>query len=105
MNVADIAHGRSGDKGGDSVIGLAARRAEDFETLLRSLTEERVRVALAEYPVKAVEIRTYPELGVVTLLVEGALEGETALRLDNLGKNVIGRLLELPVDEGGITDL
>ena len=42
MRVADIAHGRSGDKGDTCNVGLVAYDDAGYADLLREVTEERV---------------------------------------------------------------
>ena len=42
MRVADIAHGRSGDKGDTCNVGLVAWDDAGYDRLCREVTEERV---------------------------------------------------------------
>ncbi|HEU4895761.1 MAG TPA: acyclic terpene utilization AtuA family protein [Acidimicrobiia bacterium] len=99
MPLLAIAHGRSGDKGGDVNIGIRARHPDLWPVLLRELTAERVAGHLGH--LEAVEVLRYELRGIHALnflLVGGLGAGGTAsLRFDPQGKAVAQQLLDMEV--------
>lgn len=94
-----IAHGRSGDKGNTSNIGLVARTEEDWPTLCQAITPERVEKFLAHMgPIKA-HIYTLPSLKSLNIVIENALDGGgmASMRNDPLGKGMAQLLLAMPL--------
>jgi len=103
-----IAHGRSGDKGDMSNIGIIAYNERHYPVLLREVTPERVKAhfgALIEGRVERFEL---PNLGAVNFLCYGALGGggTLSLRIDAQGKTMAAGLLgmEIDIDESELTD-
>lgn len=100
MPLIAIAHGRSGDKGADSNIGIRARHPVFYPVLLRELTGDRVGSHLAH--LGATEVRRYELPGIHAvnfLLVEGLGDGGTAsLRFDPQGKAMAQQLLDLEIE-------
>jgi hypothetical protein len=95
-----IAHGRSGDKGDTSNIGLVARHPDLLPVLREQVTPQRVQDwlgHLVEGPVTRFDL---PGLHAVNLVCERALGGGgmASLRNDPLGKGMAQLLLELPVE-------
>jgi hypothetical protein len=103
-----IAHGRSGDKGDTSNIGIIAYEDRWYPVLVREVTPERVKAhfgALIEGRVERFEL---PNLGALNFLCYGALGGggTLSLRIDAQGKTMAAGLLgmELEIDERELTD-
>ena len=103
-----IAHGRSGDKGDTSNIGIIAYDDRHFPILVREVTPERVKDhfgPLIEGPVERFEL---PNLGALNFLCYGALGGggTLSLRIDAQGKTMAAGLLgmEIEVDERELKD-
>lgn len=94
-----IAHGRSGDKGNISNIGLIARRPEALPWLLEQVTPQAVKAYLGHF-VKG-EVRRYfmPGIQGFNLVCEDALDGGgmASMRYDALGKGMAQILLSMPV--------
>ncbi|HEX5696369.1 MAG TPA: acyclic terpene utilization AtuA family protein [Acidimicrobiia bacterium] len=107
MPLLAIAHGRSGDKGGDVNVGLRARHPDFWPVLLRELTTERVADHLGH--LGAVEVRRYELAGIhaVNFLLVGGLGagGTASLRFDPQGKAVAQQLLDIEIAvPAGMTD-
>jgi len=96
-----IAHGRSGDKGDTSNVGIVARKAEYWPLLRRLLRPERVSHYLAHL-VKG-EIHTFelPQVQAFNLVMKEALDGGgmTSMRNDPLGKGMAQILLNMKISE------
>lgn len=85
-----LAHARSGDKGGNSNIGIWVPDPAAWEWLRTTLTTERIRSLLPE--TKGLEIvrHEFPHLRAVHLVLRGLLGtgGSSNLRVDQVGKSV-----------------
>jgi hypothetical protein len=101
-----IAHGRSGDKGDLSNIGIIAYEARHYPILVRELTPDRVKAHFGEFVRGKVERFEMPNLGALNFLLHGALGGggTLSLRTDAQGKTMSTALLrmEIEVDESEI---
>ena len=99
--VWDLAHGRSGDKGDTCNIGLIARSAEDYETLCRQVTPERVRRHFGELIKGDVERYEMPNIKALNFVCHGALDGggTLSLRSDHLGKVMYTWLLKMELND------
>ena len=95
----DLAHARTGDKGNRSNISIIAYRAEDYETLVREVTEERVAALFAHRQPSAVKRYLLPRLGALNFVIDDVLDGgvNNALNLDAHGKSLAFLLLDMPV--------
>ncbi len=94
-----LAHGRSGDKGDRSNIGLVAWHPALWELLVQQVTE--LAVALCFAPRQPTEVKRYllPQLQAMNFVLDGVLDGgvNDALNLDSHGKSLAYLLLDLPV--------
>ena|SRR5437764_445448 len=95
-----IAHTRSGDKGDTCNIGVIAFRPEDFPTLLREVTAERVKAHFGELVKGDVERFELPNLAAINLLLHESLGGggTVSLRVDAQGKTYGAALLRMEID-------
>ena len=98
--VADLASGRSGDKGDIANVAIVAFDVEGYERLKRSLTVQRVREALSAYVKGDVERHELDNLRALNFVLHEALDGGAtrSLRFDNLGKSLADRVLTIEVD-------
>lgn len=98
--VADIAHGRSGDKGDTCNVGIVAYDAEGYEILKRHLTEDAVKEHFGHLVKGTVTRYELPNIISFNFVLRGALDGggTLSLRSDHLGKVIYAWLLrmELP---------
>jgi hypothetical protein len=95
----DLAHARSGDKGGTSDITVVALDPASYLLLCRELTAERVREHFPDLPISAVDRYELPQLHALKFVLNGALgAGVTqTLNLDAHGKCLSSCLLGLPI--------
>ncbi|RYX98023.1 MAG: DUF1446 domain-containing protein [Comamonadaceae bacterium] len=96
----DIAHGRSGDKGDMSNIGIIARSPALYTVLLEQLTAAKVRDYFAHVATGPVARYSLPGFNALNFTLENALGGGgvASLRYDPQGKAFAQMLLDIPVD-------
>ena len=104
IQLAKLAHARSGDKGDTANIGLIALRDELYPILVREVTAERVKQHFKGICHGDVERFELPNLGALNFLLHESLGGGGTLSLmtDAQGKTFSTALLRMEVD---ITDL
>lgn len=95
--LADIAYGRSGDKGTSANIGILARSRLHYEWLASWLTADRVHQFFTPIGVESVERFELPNLSGLNFVVRGILK--RGLRNDSQGKALAQALLSMPVNE------
>ncbi|MFD5811267.1 hypothetical protein G6038_10175 [Rhodococcus sp. 14C212] len=97
--VGDIAYARSGDKGGMSNIGVAARRPVFYPALVRELTAARVQEYFSDRA-KSTDRYEVPNLEALNFLLHGILGkgGTSTLRLDPQGKALADAMCFLQID-------
>ena len=95
-----IAHGRSGDKGDDSNIGVIARNPQIWPWLRENLTAEKVAAYMAHVAKGKVERYELPGITALNFVLHQALGGGgmASLQSDPLGKCYAQILLEMPVE-------
>ena len=100
IQLGEIAHARSGDKGDLVNIGVIAYRAEDFELLLREVTSERVKAHFDDRIEGTVERYELPNIGALNFVCRQALMGGGTLSLlsDAQGKSFGGRILSMEIE-------
>ena len=104
IQLGQIAHARSGDKGNHANIGVVAYTPAGFEFLRRELTPERVAAFFAALGATRVERFELPRLGALNFVLYNALAGgaSQSLRIDSQGKLLGTAVLELdlPAPQG-----
>ncbi|QYO66230.1 hypothetical protein [Leptolyngbya sp. 7M] len=100
VQLKDIAHARSGDKGDTANIGLIALKDEYYPLLVREVTAERVKQHFGEMVTGEVERFELPNLNALNFLLHGALGGGGTLSLmtDAQGKTFSTALLRMYID-------
>ena len=100
MQLRELAHTRTGDKGNRSTLTVIAYRLADFERLLAQLTPERVRAHYQGIVRGEVERYTLPQLGALQFVLHDALAGGVtrSLALDAHGKTLSSHLLDIDID-------
>ena len=100
MILADIAHGRSGDKGNHANIAVLAYTEAGFAWLRDHLTAERVAAYFAPLGAARVERFEAANLLAVNFLLYDVLAGgaSRSLRSDTQGKTLALALLRMPID-------
>jgi hypothetical protein len=94
-----IAHGRSGDKGDSSNVGIIARKPEYQPWIASQVTAEAVREYLGHLVKGGVTRYALPGIGALNFVLERALGGGgmASLRNDPLGKGMAQLVLAMPV--------
>jgi len=100
VQLVDIAHARSGDKGDTANVGLIALRPEWFPFLEKYVTRERVRQHFRGVITGDVERYELPNLKALNFLLHGALDGggTLSLKTDAQGKVYSTALLRLELE-------
>lgn len=100
VRVADIAHGRSGDKGDTCNVGLVAYDDAGYQTLCRELTAERVRAHYGDLVQGTVTRYEMPGIRALNFVLTRALDGggTMSLRSDHLGKVMYAWLLRMELN-------
>ena len=95
----DLAHARTGDKGNRSNISVIAYRPEDFDALVRQVTEGRVAALFAHRRPTRVKRYLLPKLAAMNFVIDDVLDGGVngSLNLDTHGKSLAFLLLDLPL--------
>jgi hypothetical protein len=100
IQLARLAHARSGDKADWVDFGLFAWNAAGYAVLAREVTAQRVQDHFAPWLPGEVECWTLPNILAIKLVLHDALQGGGArnLRLDNLGKSMAAALLRMEIN-------
>ena len=100
VQLVDIAHARSGDKGDTANVGLIALRPEWFQFLEKYVTRERARQHFRGVITGDVERYELPNLKALNFLLHGALDGggTLSLKTDAQGKVFSTALLRMVLD-------
>jgi hypothetical protein len=102
VQLSEIAHTRSGDKGDTANVGVIAYDPTDYALLEREVTGERVKQFLGDLVTGPVERFCLPNLGALNFLLHGSLGGggTVTLRTDAQGKTYGAALLGLMIETG-----
>jgi hypothetical protein len=100
VQLREIAHARSGDKGDSANIGLIALKPQHYPVLVREVTAERVRQHFTSICQAEVERFELPNLNALNFVLYHALDGGglVSLRADNQGKTYGTALLRMEVE-------
>jgi hypothetical protein len=100
VQLVDVAHARSGDKGDTANVGLIALKPEWYPLLERYVTRDRVRDHFRGVITGDVERYELPNLKALNFLLHGALDGggTLSLKTDAQGKVFSTALLRMIVD-------
>lgn len=99
IELGQIAHARSGDKGNHANIGVVAYTAAGYALLERELTAERVAAYFERLGIDRVERFLLPRVWALNFVLYNALAGgaSQSLRIDTQGKLLGTAILELPL--------
>jgi hypothetical protein len=101
VQLRQIAHSRTGDKGTACNISVIAHRPEDYPLLEKHLTAERVKEHFRETVHGDVVRYALPRIGALNFVLHEALAGGVtrSLALDAHGKSLSSALLSLELPE------
>ena len=100
VQLLQLAHARSGDKGDTANIGLIAKHPRDYPLLVKQVTAARVArhfKGMIKGPVERFEL---PNLQALNFLLHGALDGggTISLKTDAQGKVFSTALLRMEIE-------
>jgi len=100
FTLADIAHGRSGDKGNHANVAIIAYTLAGFDWLRQNLTADVVgRYFAPLHPSRVVRYEAANVLAMNFLLYDVLAGGASrSLRIDSQGKTYALALLQMPLD-------
>ena len=100
VQLVDIAHARSGDKGDTANVGLIALRPQWYDLIARQVTRERVAEHFRGMIEGGVERFELPNLNALNFLLHGALDGggTLSLKTDAQAKVYSTALLRMTID-------
>ena len=100
VKLLKIAHGRSGDKGNGSNVGIIARHPDIYPFLKETLTSERVKDHMKHVCKGEVERYELPNIGALNFILNESLGGggTVSLKLDAQGKTHASQVLRIDVD-------
>jgi len=100
VQLVQIAHARSGDKGDTSNVGLIALKPEYYPLLTEKVTAERVKEHFAEICLGSVQRFELPNLGALNFLLHESLDGggTLSLKADAQGKTYSAALLRMEIE-------
>ena len=100
IQLVDLAHARSGDKGDTANVGVIAYDPAHYELLRREVTAERVQAHLGELVEGRVVRYELPNLYAFNFVLPNALDGGGTVSLmnDSQGKVLSTALLRLEID-------
>ena len=100
IQLKEIAHARSGDKGDNANIGLIALKPEHYPVLVREVTADRVKQHFAGLCAGEVERYELPNLNALNFVLHAALDGggTLSLRTDSQGKTYGAALLRMEIE-------
>src|SRR5436309_15062065 len=100
VQLTELAHARSGDKGNTANVGLIALRDEFYRILVREVTAERVKEHFRGICHGEVQRFELPNLSALNFLLHESLGGRGTLSLmtDAQGKTFSTALLRMEID-------
>ncbi len=100
IKLIDIAHGRSGDKGDGSNVGIIARHPDVYPFLKENLTAQRVKEFMKHICKGEVERFELPNIGALNFVLHNSLGGggTVSLKLDAQGKTHASQLLRMDIE-------
>ena len=100
IQLLQIAHARSGDKGDTANVGLIALRPEFYPILAKEVTAERVKKHFEGICLGKVERYELPNLGALNFLLHESLDGggTLSLKADAQRKTYSAALLRMEIE-------
>jgi len=100
VKLMQIAHGRSGDKGNGSNVGIIARHPDIYPFLKENLTSGRVKEHMKHICKGEVERYEMANIGALNFILNESLGGggTVSLKLDAQGKTHASTLLRMEME-------
>lgn len=99
VELREIAHARSGDKGNKCNIGVIAKESKYYPVLLKELSTQRVKEQFETICAGKVERFEMPNIEALNFVLHEALDGggTLSLRTDAQGKTLAAAMLRMKV--------
>jgi hypothetical protein len=99
IQLKDICHGRSGDKGDAANIGLITFKKEDYELIKQKVTAEKVKKYFEGICLGEVERYEMPNIHALNFILHNTLGGggTVSLKNDAQGKTLASALLMMEI--------
>ncbi|MBX7143880.1 MAG: hypothetical protein K1X79_05465 [Oligoflexia bacterium] len=103
VQLLEIAHARSGDKGDTANVGLIALNPANYPLLVKYVTAEKVKEHFRGICLGKVERFELPNLGALNFLLHQSLGGggTLSLKTDAQGKTYAAALLKMKIQLSG----
>jgi hypothetical protein len=100
VKLIEIAHGRSGDKGNASNVGIIARHPDVYPFLLEKLTSDVVKAHMKNVCKGNVDRFELPNIGALNFILHESLGGggTVSLKLDAQGKTHAMLILRMDIE-------
>jgi len=100
IQLRQIAHARSGDKGSNSNVGLLANNAKAYQIIKKAVTPERVKEHFGEIVLGDVKRYELPNLLCFNYILHDSLGGggSESLRIDAQGKTHAQAMLLMEIE-------
>lgn len=100
VKLIKIAHGRSGDKGNGSNVGIIARHPDIYPFLKEKLTPEVIKEHMKYVCKGKVDRYELPNIGALNFILHDSLGGggTVSLKLDAQGKTHASQVLRMDID-------
>lgn len=100
VKLIEIAHGRSGDKGNASNVGIIARHPDIYPFLKENVTAQRVKEHMKDICKGKVERYELPKIDALNFILNESLGGggTVSLKLDAQGKTHASTLLRMEIE-------
>ena len=100
IQLREICHGRSGDKGDAANIGLIAYKKQDYAIIKEQVTAEKVKEYFEGICFGKVERYELPKINALNFILHETLGGggTVSLKLDAQGKTLASALLKMEIE-------
>ena len=101
VQLKEICHGRSGDKGDAANIGLIAYTDDDYKLIEKEVTAEKVRKFFEGICFGEVKRYEMPNIRALNFVLNNTLGGggTVSLKLDAQGKTLASALLKMEIEK------
>jgi len=101
IQLKDICHGRSGDKGDAANIGLIAFKKEDYDLIEREVTAKKVKEFFRGICDGEVIRYEMPNINALNFILNNTLGGggTVSLKLDAQGKTLASAILKMEIEK------
>ncbi|MBK8380843.1 MAG: hypothetical protein IPL16_02895 [Ignavibacteria bacterium] len=101
IQLKEICHGRSGDKGDAANIGLIAYNKDSYELIKKEVTAEKVQKYFKDICLGEVLRYEMPNINALNFILNNTLGGggTVSLKLDAQGKTLASALLKMEIEK------